>query len=60
MSPTFSSIEYSEILETVYACHKNALNASRMYLAKYPNRRQPSKNTFINVEKTLKQTGISK
>jgi len=60
MSPTFSFIEYSEILETFYACHKKTLSASRMYLEKYPNRRQPSKHKFINVEKTLKQTGIYK
>lgn len=53
----YSNNEYSDMLSIFYENKKNSLNASRMYLEKFPNRRQPSRTTFINVEKILRQTG---
>lgn len=57
MPPIYSNAEYSDMLSIFYECGKNALNSSRKYIQKFPERRQPSRATFINVEKTLRVTG---
>jgi len=57
MPAIYSNAEYSDMLAIYYECGKSTLNASRQYLLNYPERRQPSRATFINVEKTLRLTG---
>lgn len=57
MPPIYSTSEYSDMLSIFYECGKNALNASRKFLQQFPKQRQPSRATFINVEKTLRVTG---
>lgn len=52
----YSNNEYLDMLSIFYENKKNSLNASRMYLEKYPDRRQPSRTTFVNVERILRLT----
>jgi len=57
MPAIYSNTEYSDMLAIFYECGKSTLNASRQYLQKFPDRKQPSRTTFTNIEKTLRQTG---
>jgi len=57
MPAIYSNAEYSDMLAIFYECGKSTLNASRKYLQKCPERRQPSRATFTNVVNTLHQTG---
>ncbi|RZC35960.1 hypothetical protein BDFB_013078, partial [Asbolus verrucosus] len=38
-------------------CRGSALAAVQRYAEKYPNRRVPSRQTFINVDQRLRETG---
>lgn len=57
MPTIYSKVEYSDMLEVFYESGRSTLKASRLYLQKFPERKQPSKITFSNVEKKLRNTG---
>lgn len=57
MPAIYSNIEYSDMLAIFYECGKSTLKASRLYSQKFPERKQLSRATFTNIEKTLRLTG---
>lgn len=54
---TFSNEEYADMVFIYGFCGGNALAASREYMCRYPNRRQPESRTFTRVFANLRNTG---
>lgn len=55
--PTYTNVEYSDMIEMFYTSGKSTVQTCRLYLQKFPKRRQPSRSTITNVVQTLKATG---
>ena len=53
----YTSAEYTDMILTLGAAGGNAAEAVRMYGEQYPNRRQPSRPTFLSVERRLREYG---
>ncbi|KAK3894978.1 hypothetical protein Pcinc_001271 [Petrolisthes cinctipes] len=53
----YTSTEYTDMLLTLGAAGGNAAEAVRMYAGQYPNRRQPSRPTYLSVERRLREYG---
>lgn len=53
----YTSAEYTDMLLTLGAAGGNSAEAVRMYRERYPNRRQPSRPTFLSVERRLREHG---
>ena len=60
MEHNFTNAEKFDILSCFTLSHKNCYVAERMYLEKYPERRQPNKRTFSKLVTNLKQYGSFK
>jgi len=57
MPPTYTHVEYSDMIEMFYTSGKSTVQSCRLYLQKFPEMRQPSRSTIKNVVQTLKDTG---
>jgi hypothetical protein len=53
--PEYSIAEYADIHFVYGECNGNALAAAQRYAERYPNRRIPSRQTFINVRLASKK-----
>ncbi|KAK3888639.1 hypothetical protein Pcinc_007364 [Petrolisthes cinctipes] len=53
----YTSTEYTDMLLTLGAAGGNAAEGVRMYAGQYPNRRQPSRPTYLSVERRLREYG---
>lgn len=58
MNRPFSNSEYADMHFIYGQADGNALEAVRRYQARYPNRRQPSANTFSRLHQRLHETGV--
>lgn len=56
MPAFYSNLEYADILEVFYVSGRSTLSASRLYSSKFPERKQPSRSTFSNINKILRET----
>lgn len=57
MPTIYSTLEYCDMLKVFYEGGRSTLKASQQYLQKFPERKQPSRATFSNIEKKLRKTG---
>ncbi|KAJ4440127.1 hypothetical protein ANN_08265 [Periplaneta americana] len=53
----FPNAEKADILMLYGECRKNAVRACTIYAERYPNRRQPSRQLFVNLFIQLRETG---
>jgi len=57
MPTIYEKNEYADMLAVLYEVGRSALKASRLYLQRYPQRRQPSRATYVNIDKCLREKG---
>jgi len=57
MPTIYSTLEYCDMLKVFYESGRSTLKAFRQYFQKFPERKQPSRDTFSNIEKKLRKTG---
>uniref|UniRef100_A0A2S2PUA8 DUF4817 domain-containing protein n=1 Tax=Schizaphis graminum TaxID=13262 RepID=A0A2S2PUA8_SCHGA len=57
MPTIYSTLEYCDMLKVFYESGRSTLKASRKYIQQFPERKQPSRATFSNIEKKLRETG---
>jgi len=47
MPPTYTHVEYSDMIEMFYTSGKSTVQTCRLYLQKFPERRQPIQHNHI-------------
>ena len=53
----FTNAEKADMLIIYGECRKNAVRSCTVYAETYPNRRQPSRQLFVNLFKQLRESG---
>jgi len=57
MPTIYNKNEYADMLAVFNEVGRSSLKASRLYLLRYPQRRQPSRATYKNIDKCLREKG---
>lgn len=57
MPTIYNKNEYADMLAAFNEVGRSTLKASRLYLLQYPQRRQPSRATYANIDKCLREKG---
>lgn len=54
----YTNAEYADIHLIYGMANCNAVEARRLYVERYPNRRAPNRKTFVRTDQRLRETGM--